>query len=221
MKRFLCNTMLAATLAVPAVDTALADASNFLTLTEQSSTHLLFQSTILTKSSSGDGLSDGDAWILGGFPFFIPKNGLNQTVFIPEVAWIEPGGDPAHPENDLFNLLDIVPNGSAPTTFLVTSDVTFRSLGASGFNSAINFFKGCGADPITFQPNIECPILSNDQSIEVPMVDPGGTPVGTLTVTFHDQGDVAGTSSIPEPGTLTLFSGALLALGAIRRRRTA
>jgi hypothetical protein len=145
------------------------------------------------------------------------SNGLNppDTLIIPHVVWIAPGGDPNDLQNDSFDFFTLVASGNLQTTDVDLSEgVSYFDL----FNpngSLYGTYRTC----YFYTGFSGCPILSMGQSYTIPIEyalngEPGQ--FSTFTVTLN--------AAVPEPATWAVMAVGFATMGAalrIARRRRA
>ena len=125
-----------------------------------------------------------------------------------QIAWLEP--------DDLtYNWFFLGYDGNTGTEGMyVASELTGATLDNGPFGVG-SFNHDCSYDP---GGQAACARLLDDgQTITIPLEDiSSGASLGSMDVTFTDEGDVASTS--PEPGTLGLFGLALLGFATVFSR---
>ena len=130
-----------------------------------------------------------------------------------QIAWLEPGSTI---DNPTYNLFFLGYNGNTGTEVMfAASDLTGVQLDQSPYGIG-SFFHDC---VIAGVGNSACPILSNGDTITVPLSQGSVTPtisLGSLDITFTDQGDVA--TATPEPSLVVVLGAGLFGLLVVRSR---
>jgi hypothetical protein len=193
-------------------------ASYFVNITEQSSQQLAVSISFPGYTFDGIVNSAGAApeqWYL--LPLGVPLVqgfSLDNTVWLGEMAWVEPN---SNPNNPTYNVFSFGYSGNIGVEYMaVYSDMTAGDF--AGTPAIGGFFDGCAGGGLFYQP---CPILQNGQTQSgIPLTELTDTyrDAGTMDVTFNDRGDVA--SAVPEPSTWAMLLIGFAGLGFFAYRGT-